>query len=241
MNTNSNAYTVIYSTIIVVLVAALLAFVSMALKPRQDANIKAETISQMLTAAQFHTKEECSAMGNDKVLEAYAKNIRRAFLINEKGDSIRPLNMDVKHIELQDGLKAQTAAIRKGQGAELPVYIFEKDGREVTVIPCYGAGLWGPVWGYLAFADDAKTFVGAYFDHEGETPGLGAKIKDDPAFRAQVVGKAAQWDASPVFGIVKGATKANEIDAITGATMTSKGLDAAVNTWLEAYKPYFQK
>ena len=116
------------------------------------------------------------------------------------------------------------------------------DGREITVIPCYGAGLWGPVWGYLAFADDAKTFVGAYFDHESETPGLGAKIKDDPAFRAQFVGKQADWAASPVFAIVKGgAAKASEIDAITGATMTSKGLGAAVDTWLEAYKPYFQK
>jgi Na+-transporting NADH:ubiquinone oxidoreductase subunit C len=122
------------------------------------------------------------------------------------------------------------------------VYIFGKDGREITVIPCYGAGLWGPVWGYLAFADDAKTFVGAYFDHESETPGLGAKIKDDPDFRAQFVGKQADWASSPVFAIVKGgAAKASEIDAITSATMTSKGLGTAVNTWLEAYKPYFQK
>ncbi len=242
MNTNSNVYTVIYSTFIVVLVAALLAFVAMTLKPRQDANIKAETISQMLCAAQFYTKDECSAMGNDKVLEAYASNIRRAFLIDEKGDSLRALNTDVKNIELQDGLKAQNAAIRKGNGAQLPVYIFGKDGREITVIPCYGAGLWGPVWGYLAFADDAKTFVGAYFDHESETPGLGAKIKDDPDFRAQFVGKQADWASSPVFAIVKGgAAKASEIDAITGATMTSKGLGTAVNTWLEAYKPYFQK
>ncbi len=241
MNTNSNAYTVIYSTLIVVLVAALLAFVAMTLKPRQDANIKAETISQMLCAAQFYTKDECSAMGNDKVLEAYADNITRAFLINEKGDSLKALSVDVKNIELQDGLKAQNAAIRKGSGAELPVYIFNKDGREITVIPCYGAGLWGPVWGYLAFADDAKTFVGAYFDHDSETPGLGAKIKDDPDFRAQFIGKTADWNASPVFGIVKGASADNEIDAITGATMTSKGLSAAVNDWLVAYKPYFDK
>ena len=76
MNTNGNAYTVIYSTIIVVLVAAMLAYASMALKPKQDANAKAETISQMLTAAQFYTKDECSSLGNDKVLEAYSKNIK---------------------------------------------------------------------------------------------------------------------------------------------------------------------
>lgn len=88
MNTNGNAYTIIYTTIIVVIVAAALAFASMALKPTQQANIKAETISQMLTAAQFYSKEECSAMGNSKVLEAYSKNVNRAFIINAKGDSV---------------------------------------------------------------------------------------------------------------------------------------------------------
>lgn len=244
MNTNSNAYTIIYSAFIVIFVAAILAFVAMALKPRQSANIKAETISQMLTAAQFFTKEECSEMGNDKVLEAYSKNIKRAFLIDARGDSIRPLGTDVKKIELQDGLKAQDVAIKNGKKVELPVYIFDRDGKEITVVPCYGGGLWGPVWGYLAFDEDLKTFVGAYFDHESETPGLGAKIKDDPDFRAEFIGKSVDFTKTPVFGIVKSSSatgQLNAIDAITGATMTSKGLGNAVNTWLVAYKPYFEK
>ncbi len=242
MNTNSNVYTVIYSTLIVVLVAALLAFVAMTLKPRQNANIKAETISQMLCAAQFYTKDECSAMGNDKVLEAYAASIRRAFLIDEKGDSLRALDTDVKNIELQDGLKAQNALIRKGNSAQLPVYIFGKDGREITVIPCYGAGLWGPVWGYLAFADDAKTFVGAYFDHESETPGLGAKIKDEAWFREKFTGRTVEFDAVPHFRLYRNAEaggETNAVDAITGSTMTSKGLNEALNQWFSAYANYF--
>lgn len=244
MNTNSNAYTVIYSTVIVILVAAILAFVAMALKPKQTANIKAETISQMLTAAGFFTKEECDGMGNDKVLEAYSKNIKRAFVINAQGDSVRALNTEVTKIELQDGLKVQDLAIKGGKAVELPVYVFDKDGKEITVVPCYGGGLWGPVWGYLAFDEDHRTFVGAYFDHESETPGLGAKIKDDPDFRAEFVGKIADFSGSPVFDIVKGGApegQRNAIDAITGATMTSKGLGSAVNAWLTAYKPYFEK
>lgn len=241
MNTNGNAYTVIYSTIIVVLVAAMLAYASMALKPKQDANAKAETISQMLTAAQFYTKDECSSMGNDKVLEAYSKNIKSAFAINAQGQKIRDLRTDVDKIELIDNLKAQDKNIREKKDVELPVYIFTKDGKDVTVVPCYGAGLWGPIWGYLAFSQDDKTFVGAYFDHASETPGLGAKIKDDPSFRAEFVGKAADYNASPIFSIVKGGApkdQQNAIDAITGATMTSKGLSAAIDTWLAAYKPY---
>lgn len=242
MNTNGNAYTVIYTTIVVTLVAAILAFVAMTLKPKQDANIKAETISQMLTAAQFFTKDECSAMGNDKVLEAYSQNIREAYTINLKGEKVRDLNTEVKSIELQDGLKAQNKNIKDGSdAADLPVYVFNKDGKSVTVVPVYGAGLWGPIWGYIALDEDLQTIVGAYFDHDSETPGLGAKIKDDPSFRAEFIGKKVNVASDPVFSVVKVGTSADEnssVDAITGATMTSKGLGEAIAFWLKAYAPF---
>lgn len=242
MNTNGNAYTVIYTTIVVALVAAILAFVAMTLKPKQDANIKAETISQMLTAAQFYTKDECSAMGNDKVLEAYSQNIKEAYTINLKGGKVRDLNTEVKSIELQDGLKAQNKNIKDGSdAADLPVYVFNKDGKSVTVVPVYGAGLWGPIWGYIALDEDLQTIVGAYFDHDSETPGLGAKIKDDPSFRAEFIGKKVNVASDPVFSVVKVGTSADEnssVDAITGATMTSKGLGEAIAFWLKAYAPF---
>lgn len=237
MNTNSNTYTVVYSTIIVVLVAALLAFVAMALKPKQDANIKAETISQMLNAAQLATSEELASMGNDQVLAKYQETIKEAFLVNDKGEKVRDLSVDP--IELAADLKAQNTLIKKGanESLELPVYIFNN---ETTVVPVYGAGLWGPVWGYVAFGKDLKTVNGAYFDHSGETPGLGAKIKDDPSFRASFIGKVADFGAEKALQILKGATQDNQVDAITGATMTSKGLSEAIEAWLACYKPYFQ-
>ncbi len=242
MNTNGNAYTVIYTTVVVALVAAILAFVAMTLKPKQDANIKAETISQMLTAAQFYTKDECSAMGNDKVLEAYSQNIKEAYTINLKGEKVRDLNTEVKSIELQDGLKTQNKNIKDGSdAADLPVYVFNKDGKSVTVVPVYGAGLWGPIWGYIALDEDLQTIVGAYFDHDSETPGLGAKIKDDPSFRAEFIGKKVNVASDPVFSVVKVGTSADEnssVDAITGATMTSKGLGEAIAFWLKAYAPF---
>ena len=242
MNTNGNVYTVIYTTVVVTLVAAILAFVAMTLKPKQDANIKAETISQMLTAAQFYTKDECSSMGNDKVLEAYSQNIKEAYTINLKGEKVRDLNTEVKSIELQDGLKAQNKNIKDGSdAADLPVYVFNKDGKSVTVVPVYGAGLWGPIWGYIALDEDLQTIVGAYFDHDSETPGLGAKIKDDPSFRAEFIGKKVNVASDPVFSVVKVGTSADEnssVDAITGATMTSKGLGEAIAFWLKAYAPF---
>ena len=240
MNTNGNIYTIVYTTVIVVIVAGILAAAATFLKPSQQANIKAETISQMLQAAQFET----AGMNNVQKLDKYAAEIDRAFTVDAQGAKVKDLDVSRGNIELEDGLKAQNYALagKGGYTVGLPVYIL-KDG--VTVIPCYGAGLWGPVWGYLALGSDLKTIAGAYFDHESETPGLGGKIKDDPSFRAQFKGKSIDFnDPKAAFSIVKGgapAGKANAIDAISGATMTSKGLDEAINVWIEAYKSYLTK
>ena len=242
MNTNSNVYTVIYTTVVCVLVAAILALVSSSLKPKQDANEKAETISQILTAAQFGEKSEWQAKGNAAVLDFYKQNIAEAVLIDADGNKAGELSASDAAVYGKSELKAQNYSIKDGKDMKLPVYIF-KNG--VSVIPVYGAGLWGPVWGYIALQSDLQTIAGAYFDHESETPGLGGKIKDDPAFRGQFKGKTVDFnDSKAAFSIVKGgapAGKANAIDAISGATMTSKGLDEAINVWLKAYKAYLTK
>ncbi|MCR5003421.1 MAG: NADH:ubiquinone reductase (Na(+)-transporting) subunit C [Bacteroidales bacterium] len=233
MNTNSNTYTVIYSTIIVVVVAAVLAFVATALKPMQTANEKAETISQILTAAQFG--EKSSWTDNNATIAFYKENIEKAYTVDLEGNENGALATENAEVFSTSDLKAQNYAIRDAADAKLPVYVF-KNGTKV--IPIYGAGLWGPVWGYIAVGSD-NVIAGAYFDHASETPGLGGKIKDDPAFRAQFVGKVFDFSDLKPFAIVKGgapADKANAIDAITGATMTSNGVEAAVNTWAKAYE-----
>jgi len=241
MNTNSNVYTVIYTTIIVVVVAAVLAFASSSLKSKQTANIKAETLSQMMTAAGLGDKESFSKMGNDAVLSTYSDNIEEAFAINVKGEKIRDLKTAKNEIELIDNFKPENKAILNGGEAHLPVYKF-KSG--VTVIPVYGAGLWGPIWGYIALQPDLKTIVGAYFDHESETPGLGAKIKDEASFKEQFKGKVFDLeDSSVLFEIVKGGApegSENKVDAISGATMTCNGLNKAINTWVGAYANYLK-
>ena len=251
MNTNNNVYTVIYTTVIVVVVAALLAFVSQSLKAKQDANEKAETISQMLTSAQYGTKAELDKLGNAAKLDKYAEEISQAFVINLGGEKLRDLDITRDNIEVYSpkALKRQNYNIKGGANKtgepELPVFVF-KNGR--TVVPIYGAGLWGPIWGYISFEHSSNTIGGAYFDHESETAGLGAKIKDDPSFQAEFVGEKADFSSANVFDIVKGGAPKdasgkslvdNEIDAITGATMTSQGLDAAIDTWLAAYAKYF--
>jgi NADH:ubiquinone oxidoreductase, Na(+)-translocating, C subunit len=244
MNTNSNVYTIVYTTIIVVIAAAILAIAAMALKPKQDANIKAETISQMLAASGLTDMNALSKMGNDQILAKYSENVKAAFLIDAAGNKTGELETAVDDIELQDNLKVENKNIASGDPS-LPVYVFEKDGAEINVIPCYGAGLWGPIWGYIAFNADCTEIVGAYFDHASETPGLGAKIKDEAWFREQFVGKTVNFaNADQLFRIVKGGAPKDDksaVDAITGATMTCNGLDAALNTWFKAYMPFLQK
>ena len=251
MNTNNNVYTVIYTTVIVVVVAALLAFVSQSLKSKQDANEKADTISQMLTAAGYGTKAELSGMGNVAVLDKYAQEVSEAFVIDLEGTRVSELSTAREDLEVYSpkALKRQNYNIKGGANKtgepQIPVFVF-RNGR--TVVPIYGAGLWGPIWGYISFEADARTIGGAYFDHESETAGLGAKIKDDPSFQAQFQGEVADFNDADVFDIVKGgapkdaegkSVKDNQIDAISGATMTSLGLDAAIDTWLGAYAKYF--
>ena len=100
------------------------------------------------------------------------------------------------------------------------------------------------MWGYIALDTDFQTILGVYFDHSGETPGLGSKIKDDPEFQAQFIGKSFDLaDAANPFDIIKGgAPEGNNhaVDAISGSTMTCRGLDTGIDLWVGAYSNYLK-
>ena len=232
MNTNSNTYTVIYSIGLVVVVAAVLAFVAKFLQPMQDANVKKDTISQILTAADIKFTD-------DNVLEVYKENIEKAILVNTNGDVLETA-LDIKSCEIYTNSKLKEQTVAADADKMLPVYIF-KNG--ITVVPCYGAGLWGPVWGYIGLEEDLKTIKVACFGHKGETPGLGAKITDEPAvFADKFVGKVV-GEGEVKFTVKKGAdiNGASEVNAISGATITSAAVGTMVNTWFGFYQNYFIK
>ena len=230
MNTNSNTYTVIYSIILVVIVAAVLAFAAMFLKPTQDANVKKDTISQILTAATFSGVEDAA------ILDTYKNEIESAILVDIDGNKVDELDIEDCEVYGTADLKKQIAADKKA----LPVYIF-KNG--ITVVPCYGAGLWGPIWGYIGFEGDLKTIKAVCFGHKGETPGLGAKISDEPSFAAAFAGKQV-GEGDILFEIAKPAnrqTENNGVDAISGATITSQALGKTLDQWFGFYKNFFAK
>ena len=227
MNTNSNTYTVIYSIILVVIVAAVLAFAATFLKPTQEANVKKDTIGQILTAA---------AVQGDDILETYKAEIESAILVDIEGNKVGELDIESCEVYDNSALKRQIAADKK----ELPVYIF-KNG--TTVIPCYGAGLWGPIWGYIGFEGDLKTIKAVRFGHKGETPGLGAKIADEPSFAAAFAGKQV-GQGEILFEVAKPANRQtvdNGVDAISGATITCQALGKTLNQWFGFYQNYLAK
>ena len=227
MNTNSNAYTVVYSIILVVIVAAVLAFAAMFLKPTQEANVKKDTIGQILTAA---------TIDGEDILATYQKEIESAILVDIEGNKVGELDIESCEVYDNSALKRQIAADQKA----LPVYIF-KNG--ITVIPCYGAGLWGPIWGYIGFEGDLKTIKAVRFGHKGETPGLGAKIADEPSFAAGFAGKQV-GTGDILFEVAKPAnrqTDNNGVDAISGATITCQALGKTLNQWFGFYQKYLSK
>ncbi len=217
---NSNAYILTYATVMVVLVAAVLAFVALSLKPLQAENILNEKKGAILTALS----------ASDKNYDDYIT----AFAVNAKGEK-------VEGVDVIASLSDLTATYKSGV---YPVFQ-SKDGR--VVIPVTGTGLWGAIWGYVALDADMNTVSGIVIDHASETPGLGAEIAT-PKHQAMYVGKKIfEGNNFVSVKLVKGgaatsgAAAAHEVDAITGGTKTSDGVTAMLETSLGCYVPFFKK
>lgn len=217
MNTNSNSYTVIYATVMVVVVAFLLAFVASSLKEQQDKNVELDKMKQILSALNIHNVEDAEATYNQYV----------------KADQILDLNCNVKSQKGGFNLPSKSAD-------ELALYVCNVNGETKYVIPVKGAGLWGPIWGYVGLNADKNTVYGVYFSHEGETPGLGAEIATDK-FQAQFHGKNVLENGNVELGVEKNGkvSKPNyQVDGISGGTITSKGVDAMLKECLSRYKGF---
>lgn len=231
MNTNSNSYTIIYASVMVVIVAFLLAFVSSALKPTQDKNVEIDKKKQILAALNIRDLQDAKAI-EDK----YNEVVLADMIINAKGDTLNAgADKD------QAGFKVTNKEI---SAENLPLYICNVDGQTKYVVPMSGRGLWGGLWGYMAINDDCSTVYGAYFSHESETAGLGSPIAEQK-FQDQFKDKQIFADtvATQVALTVvkKGQVKSPEyeVDGLTGATLTTKGAAAMVNTGLQQYIGFF--
>jgi Na+-transporting NADH:ubiquinone oxidoreductase subunit C len=202
LNTNSNAYIIIYSTILVVIVAFLLAFVFQALKPMQDANVALDVKKQIL----------------------YSLNIR----------GLDGAEAEAKYKEI---VKSEEKA------GDLSYYVCDIKGEKKYVFPLKGMGLWGGISAFVSVNEDLNTIYGAYFNHESETAGLGAEIKDSQAWQEKFQGKkiADENGETKIAVVKKVETPEYEVDCVTGATLTSNGVSDMLREGLKKYLDILKK
>jgi Na+-transporting NADH:ubiquinone oxidoreductase subunit C len=227
---HSNKYILVYSTIMVVLVAVSLTFVAVGLKPMQDDNIRIEKMQNILSSVRIIVPPK-------EAIATYQNYITEVIVVNKDG----------KKVDGVDGFTVDMAVeLKKPAGEQnLPVFIATlDDGNKYSIVPVRGKGLWGPIWGYVSFTDDFNTIYGVTYDHKGETPGLGAEINLD-WFENPFQGKKI-FDEQGGFTSVrveKGGAKPGDIhavDAISGGTITSKGLEKMLKDCLTSYEVYFK-
>ena len=217
-NVNSNAYIIIYSVVMVVVVAVLLAVTSLSLQERQGENILNEKKHQIV-----------KALGEDPLTASYSDVVAEAVMLDKNGNKIEGKS----DADIFNALGDLTASFEAG---EYPVF---KAANGSVVIPVYGAGLWGPIWGYIALEPDMNTVKGIVMDHSGETPGLGAEITTSKV-QSSFVGKTIfEGDELVSVSMKKGgATNNHEVDAISGGTKTCDGVNEMLKTGLAGYLPY---
>lgn len=226
MKTNSNSYTIIYSAVIVVIVAFLLAFVFQVLKPMQDANVALDKKKQILNSLNIRD------LSNEEADAKYKEVVIADEVIDEKGKIVEAGTQGGE----KAGFKLESKDYKAGK---LALYICKVNGSRKYVIPVYGMGLWGPISGYIALNEDKVTVYGAYFNHESETAGLGAEIKDNVAWQEKFQGKkvfTSGDDKTIALGVEKNVTDpATQVDAVTGATLTSNGVRDMLHEALGKY------
>ena len=217
MNKQSNTYTIIYIIVLVVLVGTALAATSLSLKDRQQENIDADKMNQILAAALI-------TPADGQTVSDFNTYITDQYVVDAAGQRI-------------DGVKAFDVNV--ANQSKLPA-----DGAKKYILPVYGAGLWGPIWGYVAFDANGSTIYGAYFAHQGETPGLGAEI-EKPAFSDQFKGKNVIKDGRfrPIAVVKAGQQPLDGedyVDGISGGTITSKGVGSMLDNCLVPYRKFLQ-
>ena len=229
MKNFSNTYIYVFSIVMVVSVALLLSLAALQLKPFQDKNIEVEKKQNILSSVRINSTVK-------DAVDLYAKYITESFVLNNKGEKQEGVDAFAIDMKVEVGKPASERM--------LPVYVATlENGVKAYVMPLRGKGLWGPIWGYISLEPDLNTIYGAIYDHQGETPGLGAEITldwfEDP-FRGKTIFKDSTEFVS--VKVLKGGAPDDDphaVDAISGGTITSKALEAMLDSCLVQYKTYF--
>ena len=240
-----NGYIFRYASIMVIIAAALLSTAAVLLKPFQDTNMAIEKMGGILISAHIEGVE------TEQTIKMFNQYVTEAMVVDQDGNVVESLTEG----SIENGtafklnMKEQLYKLSKNEPYQLPIYVIENDGQKLYILPLFGAGLWGNLYGNLALKDDLNTLVGVTFSHDKETPGLGAEITED-FFTSQFIGKQIFDDNGEFQSIrvVKGgvrtlpeAQQIHGVDAISGGTITSVGVEDMINDVLTGYLPYLEK
>lgn len=242
-NTESNKYTILFAIGMVVIVGSLLAFTASSLKPNIKENERMEKQQNILYAMGVNDNgaNDIVFIGTDKVASEFSKYISKQLVLDANGNAVE--NNEAYLIDV----KKEQAKAKNGQTRDLPLFVGEKDGQTFYIAPIRGKGLWDAIWGYIALDKD-MVIQGAYFDHKGETPGLGANIKQR-YFMDDFYGEKLLTESGEFKGITiakgnndpKNLIKDDyEVDALAGATITGDGVSAMIKSDLKLYLPFFK-
>jgi Na+-transporting NADH:ubiquinone oxidoreductase subunit C len=240
--TDKNSYTLIFAIGMVLIVGALLAFLASSLKPMITENERLEKQQNILYAMGVNANEGSSAtfVSTSEAPGLFSEYIKQQIVV----DGATSIEDDQAYLI---DVKKEQAKAKNGETRRLPLFVGEKDGKTFYIAPIRGKGLWDAIWGYVAL-DKNMVVQGAYFDHKGETPGLGANIKQR-FFMDDFIGEHLLSENGTFKGITVAKGNAdpknndktdNEVDAIAGATITGDGVTAMIKKDLKLYLPYFQ-
>lgn len=241
--TDKNSYTILFAVIMVFIVGASLAFLASSLKGKIDENKRLEKQQNILYAMGINDNDEKSVafISTDRVAEEFGKYIKKQVVI--QGEDVTEDN----EAYLIDLKKESAMAKDDSYQRRLPLFIGEKDGATYYIVPMRGKGLWDAVWGYMALDSDLVV-KGVFFDHKGETPGLGANI-NQRFFMDDFSGEHIMSESGSFKGVAISKSNAdpknerktdNTVDAIAGATITGDGVAAMIRKDLKMYMPYLQ-
>ena len=233
MNRDSNAYTFIFATLMVLVVASALAFTASSLKDLQASNVRKEKMQNILATIGVETDRE-------QAETLYNQYITGELSLTSGGDLDQEVN--AFEINLNNELKKPVKEQR------FPLYEASVEGEKYYIVPLRGAGLWNAIWGYIALEEDKNTIKGAVFDHVGETAGLGAEITQE-WFQNRFMGEKVFDKDGNLVGINVSKTNNDpkdldkddhEVDAISGATITGDGVTNMILERLNNYLPYLK-
>ncbi|WP_025742912.1 Na(+)-translocating NADH-quinone reductase subunit C [Aquimarina pacifica] len=245
INTDKNSYTIIFAIAMVVVVGSLLAFTASSLKERISENKRTEKQQNILFAMGVADKEDPNEfVPAEQAEELFKKYVGdKQFIVTGSSAKKTGDAFDIEVKKENDKVKADANYQRK-----MPLFIGEKDGEEYYIVPVRGNGLWDAIWGYVSLDKEFKTVKGAFFDHKGETPGLGANIKE-AYFRDDFIGEHIVDAAGNYKGITVKKGNAdpknvrkddNAVDAMAGATITGDGVTVMVKKGMKMYQAYFE-